>query len=624
MKKLIFILFLSVIVQVGYSFTSIQEQLSWIKESDFKKIELFSTKQVSPSYIGLENYVSRFDLVQTEPTQLIEIANSSQPIQFQIPINGTWKTIYLIRNNSIKENLILTSQNENGQQPFSYKFGSYYLGQVEGMQNSVVAISFFEQDIIGLIVTDEGNFVIGKSNKFEPIKDEYIVYNDKDLLVKDITSCAATDQKAPKLNEPFEIPISVETYSTKCAKIYFECDFKTYQDFGSNLTSTTNYVTGLFNLVSTLYLNDSILTSISQINIWTTTDPYAGQNSTSNMLTVFSTQMSNNGFIGDLAHLLSTRAVGGGIAWLDVFCASNYYKTAVSGSLSTSLTPLPTFSWNAEVVTHELGHNMGSPHTHACAWNGNNTRIDNCGGNYNVAYQEGTCNSFPPNPVGGGTIMSYCHLIGGIGINFNLGFGSQPRTLIKTNVNTAPCLTTCIDCDGGLTITGAYSTPLTESSTSIQSIGQTTISSTSSVKLDADPGNGYILFAPASASDYLIAAPSNTTAQFVVQAYNGCTEGTPSKPNAEMNEQNLIVNSINEFSAYPNPAFSILNITHSNLKNASVHFSVLSIEGKALFNQQVMNFNSEFTLNVSALPSGFYILKITALDKTQMIKFLKD
>ena len=79
----------------------------------------------------------------------------------------------------------------------------------------------------------------------------------------------------------------------------------------------------------------------------------------------------------------------------------------MSASLDLTNNPLLTWSWNANVVTHEIGHNLVSPHTHACAWNGNNTRIDNCAGNYNIQYQEGNCNSFPADPVNGGTIMSY-------------------------------------------------------------------------------------------------------------------------------------------------------------------------------------------------------------------------
>jgi hypothetical protein len=89
------------------------------------------------------------------------------------------------------------------------------------------------------------------------------------------------------------------------------------------------------------------------------------------------------------------------------------------------------------VITHEMGHLIGSRHTHACVWNGNNTAIDGCAGS-----TEGTC-SLPGNPPEGGTIMSYCHITG-VGINFNLGFGSQPGNVIRNTVNgSGNCLTPC-------------------------------------------------------------------------------------------------------------------------------------------------------------------------------------
>lgn len=624
MKKTSLIIFISLFFfQVRAEFVSIQQQLDRIQPLDFHSIDLFSQVNSSVSFNTLNRFVSKFDLINVNPSTLKEIASNNYPITVKIPIDGQWETISLVKNNRITEDIILTTQDKDGQQPFSYKFGSYYYGKINGQPNSLVSISFFENDIIGLISTVQGNYVIGKSNVKNPIENEYIVYNDQDMLVKEIFPCNTSDANKVALNHPIELPINVEAYTTKCVKIYFECDFQTYSDNGSNTTTTTNYVTGLFNLVSTLYLNDSILTSISQINIWTATDPYAAFNSTSDMLTEFSTQKSNNGFVGDLAHLLSTRGVGGGIAWLDVFCSSNYYKTGVSGSLSTTLTPLPTFSWNAEVVTHELGHNMGSPHTHACAWNGNNTRIDNCGGNYNIAYQEGTCNSFPANPVGGGTIMSYCHLIGGIGINFNLGFGSQPRILIRDNVNTAPCLTTCPTCAGALTITGNYSTALTESSTWIKTSGQTTTSSTTSVKLDADPSNGYILISPTVSTDYFIASPTTNAGVMVAQAYNGCLSGSPLRPvNENSNEQSILV--YNDFVVYPNPAYSSIILSNLTLENSILDLSIYSVDGRMVQQINQLSFNQQVSIDLNQMPTGFYILKIKYNDTSKIIKFQKQ
>jgi hypothetical protein len=90
---------------------------------------------------------------------------------------------------------------------------------------------------------------------------------------------------------------------------------------------------------------------------------------------------------------------------------------------------------------------MGSEHTHGCYWNGNNTAIDGCGPTANVIYTEGNCPTAPvPSSTQKGTIMSYCHLIGGVGVSFANGFGLQPAARIIQRVNNKTCLSTdCIN-----------------------------------------------------------------------------------------------------------------------------------------------------------------------------------
>jgi hypothetical protein len=115
---------------------------------------------------------------------------------------------------------------------------------------------------------------------------------------------------------------------------------------------------------------------------------------------------------------------------------------------------VPTYSWTVEVITHELGHLLGSPHTHRCVWNGNNTAIDNCAGVAIGTSAEGySCMTTPPtvpSTTEKGTIMSYCHLVSGVGISFSNGFGPQPAARILSTVNGSTCLstdciTTCIN-----------------------------------------------------------------------------------------------------------------------------------------------------------------------------------
>ncbi|MEO6038628.1 MAG: M12 family metallo-peptidase, partial [Saprospiraceae bacterium] len=168
--------------------------------------------------------------------------------------------------------------------------------------------------------------------------------------------------------------------------------------------------------------------AISQIYVWTSTDPYASLTNTGSVLNSFQSTRGTN-FTGNLAHFVSSRSLGGGVAYVDVICTKSY-AFGVS-AINTTFANVPTYSWSVEVMTHELGHNLGSWHTHSCNWTGG--ALDNC------YTPEGSCAS-GPQPSNGGTIMSYCHL-SGTGINFNNGFGIQPGNKIRDRVTAATCLT---------------------------------------------------------------------------------------------------------------------------------------------------------------------------------------
>ena len=185
----------------------------------------------------------------------------------------------------------------------------------------------------------------------------------------------------------------------------------------------------MHNNISTLYANDGITVALSEVFVWTTTDPFSG--SPSQILNQFRNYRTT--FNGDVAQLLRNPATTS-IAWVDALCST--YKYSYSG-VNSFYNDVPTYSWNIEAMTHEIGHNLGSPHTHACAWNGNNTAIDGCGPAYSSSTNEG-CNA--PLPTNGGTIMSYCHLVQSVGINFANGFGEQPGAIIRSRINASGCL----------------------------------------------------------------------------------------------------------------------------------------------------------------------------------------
>jgi hypothetical protein len=223
-------------------------------------------------------------------------------------------------------------------------------------------------------------------------------------------------------------------------------------------------MTSVFNNVQTLFDNDGITTALKSIYIWTNPDPYDGiGNASSDYLQAFA--VNRPVFNGDVGMLVGIDPGGlGGVAYLNQVCDdSNYAYSDLNG---TSFSSVPNYSWTIQVITHEFGHSLGSPHTHRCAWNGNNTSIDGCG--TQAGYPEGSCATGPiPSSSVKGTIMSYCHLISGVGINFANGFGPQPANLIVNTVNSKSCLSTdCINTCVN-TVTNIQASNVTESTATI-------------------------------------------------------------------------------------------------------------------------------------------------------------
>jgi hypothetical protein len=319
--------------------------------------------------------------------------------------------------------------------------GTHYRGILYGDYQSLVAISFYDDYLMGFVSSQNGNMVLGPidDKRMDNPNNLHLFFNDGLISHLNPFVCKYDELDQPESDYSFHIEDG-QRGPGDCVKIYYEVNFNIWQDKGAN---TLSYITGLLNQVYTLYSNDGIEVSTSQLKIWNTPSPYIGP-SDANYLDQFRIAMNGN-FNGDLAHLL-TYGTGGGLAYVNVLC-NKQWGVGMS-NIESSFDNVPTYSWSVSVITHELGHNLGSPHTHDCAWNGNNTRIDNCGGN--AGYPSGNCNSNPPDPPIGGTIMSYCHLRP-VGINFSNGFGPQPTALIANRINSANCLSSCMSCDFTIT-----------------------------------------------------------------------------------------------------------------------------------------------------------------------------
>jgi len=201
--------------------------------------------------------------------------------------------------------------------------------------------------------------------------------------------------------------------TTLTCRMALETDYQLFTRFG-NLQAEQTYITQLFAAASARYV-EQINTVLQRVYIAYYTnpsDPWSSQDSGGNsvdlLLEFQAAWDSDLPNAANLGHFLSGADLGGGVAWLDVICNPTY-GFAVSGNITivTGLTQFPVVqgpsNWDFMVLTHEIGHNFGSPHTHDFC-----PPLDECAPNgyFGQCQNQQVC-------ITNGTLMSYCHLCPG-------------------------------------------------------------------------------------------------------------------------------------------------------------------------------------------------------------------
>lgn len=235
------------------------------------------------------------------------------------------------------------------------------------------------------------------------------------------------------------------------ARIAVETDFEFYSNFGST-TDATDYIGDVIGYGSILY-SAEVDTSWETELIHLYTSPADPWNENSSLCALFEFGRYWNDNLGavdrTLVHMMSGKSAGGGVAWVGVLCngpfnydhggacpslapqTDNYggdygFSGGMSGSFNIDN---PAAVWDIVVVTHEIGHNFNSPHTHCYSGIGGPDPIDKC---YNGQCGSSGCycgnESLPAGCSGSGqgcgTIMSYCHTLSGGLSNISLSLGT--------------------------------------------------------------------------------------------------------------------------------------------------------------------------------------------------------
>jgi hypothetical protein len=452
MKKIIvFATLLCVVVSYGQRQVAAKIGQLVNQGTEFRQ---FSPLQVNTAYPS-KKVVNNATYASVDLNVVAHIA-TTQPdnVELSIPYNNSLVTVQLYKVELLAEGFHV----DTDKQAFvSFEKGAHYRGIIKNDPLSVTSFNFFSGEMNGIISGAQySNIVVGKLQAQGNTSD-YIVYSDAMLTIPNTFTCSTAEPDNDELHQKS----GQSTNSLRCVTVYFEMDHDLYLANGSDVVQTNNWMASVFNNVQTLFANDGITTALKSVFVWTTPDPYSGDDSSDYL---FQFNEVRPVFDGDIGQLVGIDEDGlGGVA-IDVagICSDNNFSYSdVDFDFETE----PMFSWTVQVITHELGHLFGSPHTHGCHWNGNNTAIDGCGSS--VGFVEGECEIGPiPSETEQGTIMSYCHLVPFVGVSLANGFGPQPAARMLNHIESSMCLSTncvntCINTVATITTTSASDTSAT-------------------------------------------------------------------------------------------------------------------------------------------------------------------
>ena len=218
--------------------------------------------------------------------------------------------------------------------------------------------------------------------------------------------------------------------ATYAARVALETDYEYFQRF-SGAAQAATYALDLLGYLSTIYAAETGADLVvPYLSLWTTPDdPWVATDSSAALQEFRSYWNTNRGDVGrTIAHQLSGRNTGGGIAYVGVLCSSST-GYGYTGHIAGNFDPQnPQTVWDSMAVAHEIGHNFNSPHSHCYNGIDGPDPIDGCY-NSNGCYQGELGLPGLGTVIGGSTadhpatIMSYCHLRSGGYANITLTFG---------------------------------------------------------------------------------------------------------------------------------------------------------------------------------------------------------
>ncbi len=404
---------------------------------------------------AVDNYVNSHTLL-TLPAGSAEyiLGTQADRLILKLPVEDRSVDITLHRFDILTPGALTVAGTDDGDVPFSMQehFAAYQ-GDITATDRRLLSFNVSPYQMWGILEVQPGEtFVLSSLEMVDGYGlTDFILYRLDDLKVQPDFECGSEAMDVPdeivqRIEHVKHAAFRAETSDLLVANVAIESDYQAFTVFGGAEAAAAADL-ALMSTSSALYNRDiNVILHVPYLRVWTTpSDPYSDNPaSSSTLLNEFRNYWNANmtSIPRTVAHFISPRNQGlGGIAYLNVLCASVSGGSGYGFSdvQSGNAVPIPTYSWPVMVVSHELGHNFGSPHTHNCSWN---PPIDTCYvGSETTPCYSGPCAVNTTCIPRTGTVMSYCHLTSG-GISLALGFGPLPTALIRSRAEAAGCMTT--------------------------------------------------------------------------------------------------------------------------------------------------------------------------------------
>ena len=402
--------------------------------------------QVNPSHLRQHISLPKGATLVQPPANLVQKLSGvphGAEVQISLPApTGTW-VLNVSSYSVLTPRVTAVAMTSEGEVPLTVPEHVMLSGTVAGRDQSRVFLAVFATHITGVVEIEQPDglrrFIIAPDTVIDHTMAPSIVFETAlvDQGPSDARRCVSEDlpdyqRKADSIMaiaESYRASSPTDQLHSSTVHELFlalECDSTFYTRQESNLTRAAQYALTLAGACGAVYRRDAnVAIRVPFLRIWTQTDPYVG--TIGERLTKIREYWgANMRHVQRSVTCMLSGSGGGGLAWVGVLCGG--YGFNVSGVDGRVNFPASGYIWDIDVTSHELGHNIGSSHSHNCSWN---PPIDSCW------YAEGGCFDYvlPQR----GNIMSYCHLqyTGNA-----LSFHPRVASLFNRVMESSPCITT--------------------------------------------------------------------------------------------------------------------------------------------------------------------------------------